>query len=78
MGAVLEPESGYNQMTLADLIEVDKKFKLMVQDLFDGIPSTTLHWLAIYQSHMVKGFLPKGFQKQYLKPFTFSLLYPKM
>lgn len=71
IGAVLEPESGYNQMTLADLIEVDKKFKLVVQDLFDGIPSTTILWLAIYQSHMVKGFLPKGFQRQYLEAVYF-------
>lgn len=71
IGAVLEPESAYNQMTLADLIEVGKKFKLVVQDLFDGIPSTTILWLAIYQSHMVKGFLPKVFQRQYLEAVYF-------
>lgn len=71
MGAVLEPESGYNQMTLADLIEVDEKFKLTVQGLFDDIPSITILWLAIYRSHMVKGFPPKGFQRQYLEAVYF-------
>lgn len=72
MGAVLEPEeSGYNQMTLADLIEVDKKFKLAVQDLFDSIPSITILRLAIYQSQMVKGLLAKDFQRQYLEAVYF-------
>lgn len=72
MGAVLEPEeSGYNQMTLADLIEVDKKFKLTVQDLFDSIPSITILRLAIYQSQMVKGLLAKDFQRQYLEAVYF-------
>lgn len=72
MGAVLEPEeSRYNQMTLADLIEVDKKFKLTVQDLFDSIPSITILRLAIYQSQMVKGLLAKDFQRQYLEAVYF-------
>lgn len=72
IGAVLEPEeSGYNQMTLADLIEVDKKFKLTVQDLFDSIPSITILRLAIYQSQMVKGLLAKDFQRQYLEAVYF-------